>query len=237
MSSLEAREAAPIIETEGLGKSFTTPALVEAVRGVSLRLLPGELAALVGPSGAGKSTLLALLSGLMSPTNGRVTVNGAELSGLGAESRARARNLGIGFVFQYHHLLPELTALENVLLPGLIAAREGWRDTPVRDLERRAASLLDAVGLDRRHRHLPTQLSGGEAQRAALARALMNEPAVVMADEPTGNLDQKTAVELMDMIQRLNRDEGQTFLIATHNQELMNRASRVLRMINGELTT
>jgi len=226
-----------VLEAAGLTKRFYAPALVEAVHGVTLRLLAGELVALVGPSGAGKSTLLALLSGLMAATEGRVSVNGTELSGLKERDRPRVRNLSIGFVFQFHHLLPELTALQNVMLPGLIAAREGWTPLPAPgELEGRAHELLAAMGIEQRADHLPTQLSGGEAQRVALSRALMNKPAIVLADEPTGNLDQETAFELMDMIQTLNRRAGQTFLIATHNQEIMNRASRVLRMVNGGLT-
>jgi lipoprotein-releasing system ATP-binding protein len=228
-------EAVAALEARGVTRSFTAPSLVLAVRSVTLKIMPGELAALIGPSGAGKSTLLSLLSGLLSPTNGTVLIDGSDLSGLDDSSRPRARNLGIGFVFQFHHLLPELTALENVMLPALIADREGWRPMSPVDIETRAKNLLEGVGLGARIAHLPTQLSGGEAQRAALARALMNRPAVVLADEPTGNLDQATALELMGMIQDLNRRDGQTFLIATHNQELVNRASRVLRMVNGEL--
>ena len=225
-----------VLEAHGLTKRFLSPVTIEAVRTVTLRLQAGELVALVGPSGAGKSTLLALLSGLQTATEGSVTVNGTELFGADAAVRSRIRNLHLGFVFQFHHLLPELTALENIMLPGIIAAREGWR--PANDgLKRRALDLLEAMGLTQRASHLPTQLSGGEAQRVALARALMNEPAIVLADEPTGNLDQQTASGLMDMIERLNRENGQTFLIATHNHELMKRASRVLKMVNGELVS
>jgi len=228
---------APILTAAGLAKHFPPPAEVEALRDVSFELGRGELAALVGPSGSGKSTLLSLLGGLMTPTAGRITAGGTELSALSDAARARVRCERIGFVFQFHHLLPELNALENVALPALVASREGWKPEELSSIEARSRSLLAAVGLEARMGHLPTQLSGGEAQRVALARALVNEPAVVLADEPTGNLDAVTASELMDLVQRLNRERGTTFLIATHNPELVGRASRVLRLANGALTT
>ncbi|MEK7767805.1 MAG: ABC transporter ATP-binding protein [bacterium] len=228
--------SAVVARAAGLAKRFAAPSVVEAVKNASLEVRRGELIALVGPSGAGKSTLLALLGGLLSPSGGRVEVEGTDLTALDDAERARFRNTNIGFVFQFHHLLPELTALENVALPGLIAAREGWRSRTPRALDARARELLAAVGLDRRAHHRPTQLSGGEAQRLALARALMNEPALVLADEPTGNLDQGTASALMDLVQSLNRRDGRTFVIATHNPELMSRAGRVVRMTGGEVT-
>ena len=228
---------AVVLAADRVAKKFTRPADIEAVRSATLKLKAGELAALIGPSGAGKSTLLTLLSGLQAPTAGRVTLSGQDLSALGPAALSRLRNLSVGYVFQFHHLLPELTALENVMLPGLVAAREGWRTGPVAAVADRARGLLAATGLARRTGHLPTQLSGGEAQRVALARALMNSPAVVLADEPTGNLDQRTSLELLEMVQRLNREEGQTFLIATHNPEIVRRATRVLEMVNGELVS
>jgi lipoprotein-releasing system ATP-binding protein len=228
---------APILAAQGLAMRFPPPAEVEALRSVTFTLARGELAALVGPSGSGKSTLLSILGGLMTPTGGGVTVGGSGLSALPPAARARARCEHIGFVFQFHHLLPELTALENTALPALVAAREGWRPETLASIESRSRALLAAVGLDARAGHLPTQLSGGEAQRVALARALVNQPAVILADEPTGNLDARTASELMDLVQRLNREQGVTFLIATHNPELVDRASRVLRLANGTLTT
>lgn len=230
-------DAAVVLSAAGLAKRFTTPAPVEALRQATMELRRGELAALIGPSGAGKSTLLTLLSGLQAPTAGRVILAGEDLARLSPAALARVRNLSVGYVFQFHHLLPELTALENVMLPGLIAAREGWRPAPLESIAERARRLLAATGLERRAAHLPTQLSGGEAQRAALARALMNAPAVVLADEPTGNLDQRTSIELLEMLQDLNRREGQTFLIATHNPEIVRRATRVLEMTNGELVS
>jgi lipoprotein-releasing system ATP-binding protein len=224
------------IRAEDLTKNYAGAVPVAAVSRVTLDIQPGELIALVGPSGAGKSTLLSLLGGLMTPTSGRIVVNGQDISTLGPTGRARARCAGIGFVFQFHHLLPELTALENVALPGMVlAGYDGGRPTAAQAADR-ARELLDAVGLGARREHRPTELSGGEAQRVALARALANRPAVILADEPTGNLDQATARDLMDLIESLNRGAGQTFVIATHNQELVDRASRVLRLVNGELT-
>jgi lipoprotein-releasing system ATP-binding protein len=234
--SESAAASTPILVAEAVSKRFPPPAEVDALRAVSFELAPGELAALVGPSGSGKSTLLSVVGGLMTPTSGRVRVAGAELPALSPAARARARCERIGFVFQFHHLLPELTALENAALPAIVAAREGWRRETLASINSRAHALLASVGLEDRAGHFPTQLSGGEAQRVALARALANEPAVVLADEPTGNLDAKTASDLMDLVQRLNREAGVTFLIATHNPELVGRASRVLRLVNGELT-
>jgi len=226
---------AAAIETFDLTKDYPSAVPVAAVRRVTLAIRPGELIALVGPSGAGKSTLLSLLGGLMTPTSGRIVVNGREISALDAAGRARARCEGIGFVFQFHHLLPELTALQNVALPGMVlAGYDGGRPAAAEAADR-ARELLEAVGLGNRMHHLPTELSGGEAQRVALARALANRPAVVLADEPTGNLDRDTARDLMDLIEKLNRGAQQTFVIATHNQELVDRASRVLRLVNGEL--
>jgi lipoprotein-releasing system ATP-binding protein len=224
-----------VVRAEGLAKSFDAPAPVHALHDVSFEIHRGELVALAGPSGAGKSTLLALLGGLLTPTRGRALISGIEMSALAPEERARARCQEVGFVFQFHHLLPELTALENVALPALVASREGWRRLPLGAAAARARGLLELVGLAERAGHRPAQLSGGEAQRVAVARALMNEPAVVLADEPTGNLDRATAEELMDVLQSLNRDPGVTFLIATHNPELMARASRVLRLEGGAL--
>jgi lipoprotein-releasing system ATP-binding protein len=226
----------PAITARGLTKNYAATVPVAAVNGVDLTIRAGELIALIGPSGAGKSTLLSLLGGLMKPTSGTIVINGVDITALGTAERARARCAGIGFVFQFHHLLPELTALENVALPGMVlAGYDGQRPSSAEAADR-ARELLEAVGLGKRMEHRPTELSGGEAQRVALARALANRPAVVLADEPTGNLDRDTARDLMDLIETLNRGAKQTFVIATHNQELVDRASRVLRLVNGALT-
>jgi len=226
-----------VLKAEGLTKTFTAPVPVPAVRDVSLSIARGEVVALVGPSGSGKSTLLAMLGGLLRPTSGEVTLGGTPLAKASVNELARVRNLSLGFVFQFHHLLAELTALENVALPALVAAREGWLPRDPRAIEARARELLEAVGLAARADHLPAQLSGGEAQRVALARALVNGPALVLADEPTGNLDRATASGLMDLIERTNRELGQAILVATHNPELEKRASRVLKLVGGEMTT
>jgi len=224
-----------LMEAKNLGKQFNRPDLVDAIKNVNFSLNEGELVAMAGPSGSGKSTLLALLGGLMTPTTGTVSLRGREMSGISGEERTRRRNLDVGFVFQFHHLLPELTVTENVMLPGLIASREGWRPDPLEAIQDRATSLLSAVGLGSRTRHFPTQISGGEAQRVAIARALMNQPAVVLADEPTGNLDRVTASGIMDLFEELNRTTRQTFLVATHNPELVDRASRALHLVAGEM--
>jgi len=226
-----------VLKAEGLGKTFTAPVPVPAVRGVNLSIARGELVALVGPSGSGKSTLLAMLGGLLRPSAGEVTLCGTALAKASDDDLARVRNVSLGFVFQFHHLLAELTALENVALPGIIAAREGWITRDPAAVEARARDLLGAVGLGSREDHLPAQLSGGEAQRVTLARALMNGPALVLADEPTGNLDRVTAAGLMDLMERMNREQGQAFLVATHNAELEQRASRVLKLVGGEMAT
>ena len=224
-----------VIETRGLTRRFASPTPIEAVRNVSFALQAGEIVALMGPSGSGKSTLLAMLGALLAPTSGSVMLDGTDLTSIHGTELARIRNTRVGFVFQFHHLLPELTALENVFLPALFAAREGWLAYQPGEIEDRARSLLSAVGLQERSGHYPTQLSGGEAQRVAIARALMNRPAVIFADEPTGNLDRDTAIGIMDLFKSLNQSARQTFLVATHNVELAKRASRTLNLMAGEL--
>ena len=228
-------EKVVLLEAKNLGKQFHRPDLVDAIREVDFSLYEGELVAMAGPSGSGKSTLLALLGGLMTPTSGTVSLRGKEMSGIPAREITRRRNLEVGFVFQFHHLLPELTVTENVMLPALIASREGWSSDKLDAITSRAQEMLSRVGLASRARHFPTQISGGEAQRVAIARALVNRPAVVLADEPTGNLDRVTASGIMDLFEELNRTTRQTFLVATHNPELVDRASRALHLIAGEM--
>lgn len=224
------------MEARNLGKEFTRPDLVKAINGINFSLFEGELVAMAGPSGSGKSTLLALLGGLMTPTSGSVSLRGRDISGISDVERTRRRNLEVGFVFQFHHLLPELTVAENVMLPALIASREGWKKDGLEAIAKRAMDMLSSVGLASRARHFPTQISGGEAQRVAIARALINQPAVVLADEPTGNLDRVTASGIMDLFEELNRTTRQTFLVATHNPELVERASRALHLVAGEMS-
>jgi lipoprotein-releasing system ATP-binding protein len=199
------------------------------LKGVDLEISPGETVAVVGPSGVGKSTLLHLLGALDQPTWGEIEIGQVKLGNLSDDELARLRASKIGFVFQFHHLLPEFSALENVLLAGLI--KGGDQDNH----RARATELLARVGLAERIDHKPGELSGGEQQRVALARALQNEPPLVLADEPTGNLDRPTARELQDLIFELAREHQRTFLIVTHDREFASRCDRVLRLSDGRL--
>jgi lipoprotein-releasing system ATP-binding protein len=220
----------PVLEAEGLAKHYQTEAgTLEVLRDVSLSVERGELVAIVGESGTGKSTLLHLLGALDRPTSGKVRYSGEEVFQQGEEALAAFRNRNVGFVFQFHHLLPEFTALENVAMPALIGGRSLAKATP------RAKDLLASLGLATRTDHRPSQLSGGEQQRVAVARALMNEPHLVFMDEPTGNLDTRTAEGLHDELARLGRDHGQTFVVVTHNPALAERAGRILRLHEGRI--
>lgn len=196
---------------------------------LSMTVDAGEIVAVVGESGTGKSTLLHLIGALDRPTAGTVRFQGADLFAKTDEDLASFRNRSIGFVFQFHHLLPEFTAIENVAMPALIQHRS------LEDVRSRARSLLDLLGMADRADHQPSALSGGEKQRVAVARALMNEPALVLMDEPTGNLDARTAAPLHEEIERLSREMKQTFVLATHNPSLASIAGRVLRLEHGQL--
>jgi lipoprotein-releasing system ATP-binding protein len=199
------------------------------LEGVEIAVTPGEAVAVIGASGAGKSTLLHMLGGLDRPTAGEVILAGRDLAALSERDLAAVRNRQIGFVFQFHHLLREFTALENVMMPVLIAGRTQH------DARTRATELLREVGLSARLTHKPWQLSGGEQQRVAVARALANAPAVVIADEPSGNLDTHTGEQLHELFFRLRSQHGVAMIIATHNRELADRADRVLHMKEGQL--
>ena len=220
---------APIIAVEALTKDYVLgPHVVHALRGVTVGIDAGEFVAVMGPSGSGKSTFMNLLGCLDTPTAGRYVLDGHDVARLGRDELAQTRNAKIGFVFQQFNLLPRTSALENVELPLL------YSGVPVRDRRRRAHERLQQVGLADRAHHHPSQLSGGQQQRVAIARSLVNDPAVVLADEPTGNLDTRTSVEILALLQRLNR-AGLTIVLVTHEPDIAACADRVLAFRDGRL--
>ena len=214
----------------GVDKSYRDGSrTVEVLRGVDFDLRPGERLAIVGPSGSGKSTLLHLLGALDRPDRGEIRIGDTALRELSAERLARFRNRNIGFVFQFHQLLADFTALENVLLPGRIAG------LPPVEVRRRAEQLLERVGMSSRTTHFPSELSGGEQQRVALCRALVLEPPLLLADEPTGSLDAESGGAVLELMEALQRDRGATAVVVTHNPDLASRCDRILRLEGGRL--
>ncbi len=221
-------KAKVIVECQGLERRFSDGEIeVEVLRGVDLVIREGESLAIVGSSGSGKSTLMHLLGGLDTPSAGDVRLLGQQLSQLSEAERGRLRNRSLGFVYQFHHLLAEFSALENVAMPLLI------RGCSVAEAEQRAAEILKRVGLEQRVRHKPSELSGGERQRAAIARALVTEPACILADEPSGNLDRKNAQQVCDLLLQLNAELGTALVIVTHDESMASNMGRQLHIEDG----
>lgn len=220
-----------VLQCHGLSKRFDeADTAVSVLQGVDLKVESGERLAIIGQSGSGKSTLLHLLGGLETPSEGWVKLRGSDFSELSDAARGRLRNLNLGFIYQFHHLLPELSALENVAMPLLI------RGDSVEEARQKSIKVLDKVGLAQRLNHRPAQLSGGERQRAAIARALVTRPACILADEPTGNLDRGNAEHVYELMLELNKDLGTSLILVTHDSRLAAKADRVLELVDGELT-
>jgi lipoprotein-releasing system ATP-binding protein len=221
-----------MITAKAITKHFDTPAgSLEVLRGIDLTINEGEMVAVVGASGVGKSTMLHILGTLDRPSSGNLTYGTTNVFDLSDNELTAFRNSTVGFVFQFHHLLPEFTALENVMMPALIKGGIGWAAS-----REKASTLLRELGLSQRETHRPGELSGGEQQRVAVARALILSPAVVMADEPTGNLDTATGEELFEILLQLNAERHTTFVIVTHNEQLSARCGRILEMKNGRIS-
>ncbi len=223
-------EESPIIELKNLTKIYKNGMEFSALDNANLRIRKGEFVAVVGPSGSGKSTLMHLIGLLDTPSSGTLLINGRDVTKMSDKERSELRNRMLGFVFQYHHLLPDFTALENVIMPLLIAGKSR------KEAKEIAEKLLKEVGLEDRMDHKPGELSGGQNQRVAVARALSCSPAIVLGDEPTGNLDTKTGDLIYELLRRLNREYNQTFIVVTHNEDLASKADRIIRLVDGKIT-
>jgi len=226
--------AEPVLRLEGLRKAYNpgTPLEVEVLHGIDFTLAAGEFCALMGPSGSGKSTLLNIIGLLDRPGGGRILIQGRDATGLDDAALTRLRGRSIGFVFQYHHLLPAFTAAENVLMPMLVD-----RGRPDAEMRSRAAELLESVQLTPWRDNLASNMSGGQQQRVAVARALAMNPALLLADEPTGNLDSRSAQAVFDLMRRVNRERGTTVLIVTHNQALAAQCDRIVELVDGRIVS
>jgi lipoprotein-releasing system ATP-binding protein len=221
-----------LLEARDLHKSYLNATeKLSVLKGIDLRVKSGEILSIVGRSGAGKSTLLRLLGTLDRPTSGSVLLDGSNICNLPDSALAKLRNRKIGFVFQFHHLLSEFSALENVMMPALMNPELKMQNSEIKS---GALRILELVSLRERADHRPSQLSGGERQRVAVARALANEPALLLGDEPTGNLDRRSAETILELLWRLNKTRGQTMVIVTHNENLARRAHRIIRLVDGK---
>ncbi|MBP2029872.1 lipoprotein-releasing system ATP-binding protein [Methanohalophilus levihalophilus] len=218
-----------IITIRGLTKIYSDGVEVRALDGLDMNVASGEFLAIVGPSGSGKSTLLHMIGILDTPTSGTVVIDGQDVTQMTEMQRSQARNRLLGFIFQYHHLLPDFTALENVMMPILIAGKR--RD----EAEKEAISLLGQVNLSDRLHHYPNQLSGGQNQRVAVARALANRPRIIIGDEPTGNLDSHSSDMVYELLRKLNREMGQTFILVTHDENMAKKTDRIIRIVDGKI--
>lgn len=223
-------EESPIIELKNLTKIYKNGMEFRALDNANLRIKKGEFVAIVGPSGSGKSTLMHLIGLLDTPSLGTLLIDGKDVTKMSDKERSLMRNRMLGFVFQYHHLLPDFTALENVIMPLLIAGKSR------KEAQEIAENLLKEVGLEDRMDHKPGELSGGQNQRVAVARALSCSPAIMLGDEPTGNLDTKTGDLIYKLLRRLNREYNQTFIVVTHNEDLASKADRIIRLVDGKIT-
>jgi lipoprotein-releasing system ATP-binding protein len=223
-------DESPVIELKNLTKVYQNGVEFHALDNANLRIKKGEFVAIVGPSGSGKSTLMHLIGLLDTPSSGTLLIDGKDVTKMSDKERSGMRNRILGFVFQYHHLLPDFTALENVMMPLLIAGKNREKAKNV------AEELLKKVGLEGRMDHRPGELSGGQNQRVAIARALSCSPAIVLGDEPTGNLDTKTGDMIYELLRQLNREYDQTFIVVTHNEDLASKADKIIRLVDGKIT-